>query len=440
MTQTLQQAVQVLQMSTLELQDFLINAVTDNPLLEWPQLPVPGNAVRRQSGVGRVQDIALQAVARSADLHSVLHEQLHVASVAKEFYPVVAWLIDQIDERGYLPTDLDVLFANRQVSEVLLNDAIAVVQGFDPAGVGARTLQECLTLQLLDREKTDLAADSETLHLAINICKSHLELLATGQLARVQAYYQCDWNLLEQAVAVIRTLNPHPGLAYSNEQAPYVIPDLAILPTDQQLVVIMYDHAFPALRFNDYYKALNKQQLSAEDRDFFMKKTTAAINLLRSVEARRRTVFRVTEALAEVQQDFFMRGKGHLKPLTMKAVAERLNLHESTISRAVAGKFAETPHGIIELKTLFSTALHSTSGDQVSAASVRQQLKQWIAEEDATRPLTDQGLAERFANAGVQVSRRTIAKYRDELYIPSSTARKRKMTGNPLVACSQPLR
>ena len=426
MTQTLQQAIMLLQMSSVELREFIQEAVTDNPLLEWPITAKRTSVTKRSSGVGRIHDAALQAVNQGTDLHSMLHEQLGLLTIPPWLVAAVSYLIDNLDERGYLTVTLEEMAQTRGMTVESATSALAVLHSLEPSGIGARSLQECLQLQMQTTHH-HLQADNPALyHLTIAIIQDGLEALGAGQYQKLQNRFKCSREDLELAIRLIRTLYPHPGAAFSHEVVAYVVPDLAVLKTEGRYVVLMYDHAFPNLRFNDYYRQLAKAELSTEEKEFFVKKTTHALNLLRSIEARRRTVYRVAEAIAEYQQDFFEFGSQRLKPLTMKRMADELHLHESAISRAVAGKYADTPQGVMELKAFFSTALSSAMGDDVSAASVQSTIVSWIAKENPQSPLTDQELADRFLRDGIKVSRRTIAKYREELRIPSSAVRKRK--------------
>lgn len=426
MTQTLQQAIMLLQMSSVELREFIQEAVTDNPLLEWPITGKRTSVTKRSSGVGRIHDAALQAVNQGTDLHSMLHEQLGLLTIPPWLVAAVSYLIDNLDERGYLTITLEEMAQARGMTLESVTNALAVLHSLEPSGIGARSLQECLQLQMQTKHH-HLQADTPALyHLTIAIIQNGLEALGAGQYLKLQTRFKCSRADLELAIHLIRTLYPHPGTAFSHEVVAYVVPDLAVLKTEGRYVVLMYDHAFPNLRFNEYYRQLAKAELSTEEKEFFVKKTTHALNLLRSIEARRRTVYRVAEAITEYQQDFFEFGSQRLKPLTMKRMADELHLHESTISRAVAGKYADTPQGVMELKAFFSTALSSAMGDDVSAASVQSTIVSWIAKENPQSPLTDQELADRFMRDGIKVSRRTIAKYREELRIPSSAVRKRK--------------
>ncbi len=425
MTQTLQQAIQLLQMSSLEMREYIQEAVLENPLLDWPAEKKRPASSQPSSGVGRIQDAALQAVNNGAHLYSVLHEQLRMLKISPPLVPVVAYMIDSLNDRGYLTASIDEIAKMQNMTVEQVGEALTILQSFEPTGVGARSLKECLHLQAKAKYSGESSSEVR-LPLVLAIIEEGLEWLAAGKTQQLLAKMQCSRSELEAAVALIRSLNPYPGSAIASETINYIVPDLAIVPDDRQFVIVLYDHAFPMVKFNEYYRQLAKADLSAHDKDFFTKKTSQALNLLRSMEARRRTVYRVAEAIVDIQQDFFAFGDKYMKPLTMKRIAEELQLHESTISRAVSGKYAETPQGIMELKSFFTSSLSNALGENVSATSVQFMIKSWITEENPQAPFTDQELADRFLQNGIHVSRRTIAKYRDELHIPSSAARKRK--------------
>ncbi len=429
MTQTLQQAIQLLHMSSLEMREYIQEAVLENPLLEWPIEKKRSLVHKRSGGVGRIQDAALQAVNKGASLQSVLHEQLRMTKIPSAIVPIVAYMIDSLNERGYLTSSIDEIAHRHQVTLAQVAEALAVLHSFEPTGVGARSLVECLRLQALAKRNDVKEAQNDRWSLTLAIIEEGLEWLAAGQIQPLLAKLQCSRSELEEAAALIRTLNPYPGSAFTSEAIDYIVPDLAVVHSNHRFVVVLYDHAFPMVKFNEYYRELAKADLSTEERDFFAKKTSQALNLLRSMEARKRTVHRVAEAIVEVQQDYFAYGDKFMKPLTMKQIAEELQLHESTVSRAVSGKYAETPQGMMELKSFFTSSLSSALGGNVSATSVQFMIKSWIAEENPQTPLTDQDLADRLMQNGIQISRRTIAKYRDEMHIPSSATRKRKLLG-----------
>ncbi len=430
MTQTLQQAILLLQMSSVELGVFVQEAVMENPLLEWLPAVKQTRAGSRTRSLGRIQDAALQAVSGEVDLAAHLHEQLRMTSVPEPLIPIVCYLIDSLDERGYLPLTCEEVARLTGAPCERVAQALAVLQQFEPCGVGAATLGECLMLQLERRNDHSMARDVSVYRLAKELIEDGLEWLAAGQYQKLQTRFRCSRSEIEAVRALLFQLDPHPGSAYSLRQTMYVVPDLALVEAERGYVVVMYDHAFPQLRFNEYYRSLAKTPLSAEEKAYFSQKTADALHLLRGIEARRRTVYRVAEAIAAYQADFFERGKQQMKPLTMKRLADELNLHESTVSRAVAGKYIETPQGVLEMKAFFSTSIATTNGESVSVARVHAILKEWIAEEDATAPLTDQELADRFLRDGIQVSRRTVSKYRDELKIPASSFRKRNNITN----------
>jgi len=447
MTQSIQQAIAVLQMPTVDLWSYVQEACLENPLLEWA---VDRDAVRKEyggctrtarewlerrgsRGLGAFADVASQAVAGAGvgagSLRSSLHEQLGWLQVMPDVRAAARVLIDSLDERGYLPEGVAEHAAASRLPRVAFTEALMVLQEMEPHGLAARDLRECLLLQLRFLPYTP------DVELAYRIVSDHLQEIPGAGSLRAMAALNCTRGQWQAALAVIRGLEPRPGQAHWTDPIPYVAADVSVVQACNRWVVIMHDDVVPTVRIDEEYRRMlekgsgpespAEESLSPEVREYLLKKTVAATSLLRSLEARRRTLFRVAEAIAQHQSEFLIRGPEFLKPLTMKMVADDLLLHESTISRAVAGKYMQTPQGLFELRYFFSSALQTTSGEVAAGKGVRAAIKRLIEQEDKAEPMTDQDLASRLLQQGVRVSRRTVAKYREELRLPASSARRR---------------
>jgi RNA polymerase sigma-54 factor len=331
---------------------------------------------------------------------------------------IALFLIGNLDEKGYLEINLEEAAERLGVSIEEAEDVLTVIQHFDPAGVGARSLEECLLLQLQHK-----GLDDEKIVL---IVKHHLEDLANNRFQRIADKLGCSIQDVQAMADLVRSLNPRPGAAYNFAETRYVIPDVTVEKVAGEYIVLVNDITAPRLTINSFYEKMLKDQKSQDAaRQFIHDKLNAALWLAKSLEQRRLTLMRVTQAIVEMQRDFFEHGVHYLKPMTQKEIAERVNLHESTISRATSNKYVQTPRGIFELKYFFTSALSTASGEVTSSESVKRQIKAIIEQEDRKRPLSDQTIAEMLAKEGIEISRRTVAKYREEMMIPSSAKRKR---------------
>ncbi|QRG67231.1 RNA polymerase factor sigma-54 [Brevibacillus choshinensis] len=440
MTPELRQAITILQYSAVDLISYLQEQATENPVidLEAPrevasakaEKPAPeidwkeivGNRATGEYTASKNESTynPLDHVQQGADtLYEHLERQL---GYVKGFTPlqrkIALYLIGNLDEKGYLEVTLEEASEKLEADLLEIEDVLSVLQHFDPVGVAARSLEECLLLQL-----EHLALDDEKI---VQVVRFHLQDLADNRYQRIADKVGCTPQDVQAMADLVRTLNPRPGAAYSRSETRYVIPDVAVEKVGNEYVVLVNDIATPRLKINSFYeKMLNQQKSQEEAKQFIHEKLNAAMWLAKSLEQRRLTLMRVTQAIVEMQQDFFDKGIHYLKPMTQKEIAERVNLHESTISRATSNKYVQTPRGIFELKYFFTSALSTSSGSATSSESVKRRIKSLIEQEDRKSPLSDQKLGEMLQTEGIEISRRTVAKYREEMLIPSSAKRKR---------------
>ncbi|MBF0124729.1 MAG: RNA polymerase factor sigma-54 [Magnetococcales bacterium] len=325
-------------------------------------------------------------------------------------------IIDAIDDNGYLTTPLMSLaeLANATADE--MEDALALVQSLEPAGVGARSLSECLRLQL---KNMGMAKPPYTKLL------DHLDDLARRDFRKLGRLLKLSEEDLAAVVAVIQSLNPKPGLEFGSDQTRYIAPDVFVRKQGGEWVVEINTDTVPKLRLNRFYQNAVDRNLPERDKRFLVENTRSAQWLLKSLEQRSSTIYRVAESIVRFQKDFLEYGAEYLKPLILKDVAEDIGVHESTASRVTSNKFMHTPRGIFELKYFFSSSLNSSdAGDDLSAEAVKYKIRRLVEGESVRRPYSDEALAKFLKAQGVIVARRTIAKYREAMGIPSSSRRK----------------
>ncbi len=461
MTPMLQQAIGLLQLSRLELVQELRQQIEQNPVLEEvleeveePQLTQeqvtpeepeatpeaePGETDRLEEfdWDNYLQDasdyrpqIPREELERfDAEMHLTkprslidhLLFQLHLSTSDADMLRVGTLVIGNIDESGYLGEPLENLAAAAEVPVAQLEAALRLVQSFDPTGVGARDLRECLLLQVDGRPD---------LHpLAKELISSHLADLERRNWERLAEKLRVDVKAIQEATESIASLEPKPGRTFGTEDPRYITPDVYIVKVDDEFLVLLNDDGLPRLRISPYYRTVlaNKTGNAKDVREYIEGRMRSALWLIRSIEQRQRTLFKVATSLVKFQRDFLERGITALKPLTLKEVAEDISMHESTVSRVTTNKYVQTPQGLFELKYFFHRGVPSTQGgDSVSSLKVKDLIHKLLTVEDSGRPLSDQRIVEVLRrDHGIEIARRTVAKYRSQLKIPSSSRRKR---------------
>ncbi|RAT98555.1 RNA polymerase factor sigma-54 [Brevibacillus sp. Leaf182] len=440
MTPELRQAITILQYSAIDLISYLQDQANENPVFDLEvagevasakaEKPAPeidwkeivGNRATGEYGSSKNESTynPLDHVQQGAEtLYEHLERQLgYVKGFSSLQKQIALFLIGNLDEKGYLEITLEEASARLGAEMLEIEDVLSVLQHFDPVGVASRSLEECLLLQL-----GHLALDDEKI---VQVVRNHLQDLADNRYQRIADKIGCTPQDVQAMADLIRTLNPRPGAAFSTVETRYVIPDVTVEKVGNDYVVLVNDVAAPRLKINSFYeKMLSQQKSQDEAKQFIHDKLNAAMWLAKSLEQRRLTLMRVTQAILDMQREFFDRGIHFLKPMTQKEIAERVGLHESTISRATSNKYVQTPRGIFELKYFFTSALSTSSGEATSSESVKRRIKALIEQEDRKSPLSDQKLGEMLLTEGIEISRRTVAKYREEMLIPSSAKRKR---------------
>jgi RNA polymerase sigma-54 factor len=347
-----------------------------------------------------------------------LRQQLALVVLDEEVRAAADAIIGNLDETGYLSVPLGEIAQSEGFSEKALNEALAAVQRLDPAGVGARSLQECLLLQLESRGARG--------GVAWQIVENHLKLVESRSTKELMRLLGRPQEHIETALEVIRHLDPKPGLKYSGPGARQVEPDVFITKNGDEYVIQIADEDLPPLRINGSYRRLLDpgQGADKETKNYVKERYQSALQLIRNIEQRRQTILRVCEAIVRRQREFLENGIDALRPMMIKEVAEEIGVHPSTVSRAVANKFAHTPQGVFELRFFFSEAVQGPSGGSIPLLTLKRMVKKMIEEEDKRKPLTDDQIAAALQKQGIQVTRRTVAKYREDMKIPSTHHRR----------------
>ena len=351
-------------------------------------------------------------------LPDYLRSQLSVAVLDEETRDAAETIIGNLDEDGYLTATLDEMSNQGGATREVMEAALKAVQGLDPAGVGARDLKECMLLQLESANGRD--------GVAWQIVSSHMRLLETRQFKELAKVLGRPQEHIDIAVARIRHLNPKPGVRFSGPGPRSVEPDVYFIRDGEEFLIQMNEEELPQLRLNAQYRKMLERDQGAtkEVRDYVRERYTSAIQLMKNIEQRKHTILRVCEAIRRRQFEFLSQGLDALKPMMIKDVAEEVGVHPSTVSRAVANKYAHTPHGVYELRYFFSEAVQGPSGGETPLLLLKRRVRKMIEEEDSKRPLTDDHITARLQAEGIDVTRRTVAKYREDMKIPSTHQRR----------------
>jgi len=355
---------------------------------------------------------------KKIDLYEHLLWQLRLSHVSEEIGKPAEIIINNLNEDGYLLASFEEIAEAAGGDVKIAEEALAYVQKLDPPGVGARDLQECLLLQLgpLKLKGT----------LVENILVDGFKELEGKKYKQLALKFKMSLDDIFAAVKIIEGLEPRPGRNYSSDDPVNIIPDVYVEEVDGNFVITLNDEGIPKLRLSNYYKKLlsNKKSLGLEEKQFLEEKLRAAIWLLKSLDQRNKTIYRVTESILKFQEDFFRKGYKYLKPLNLKNVAEDMGMHESTISRVTSNKYVQCPQGLLSFRFFFSNAVSSEEGN-ISSSIVKDLIKKIISEEDIQKPLNDKKIVEILKGKGINVARRTAAKYREEIKIPSHIKRKK---------------
>ncbi|NOY13105.1 MAG: RNA polymerase factor sigma-54 [Deltaproteobacteria bacterium] len=466
MTPQLQQAIKLLQLSRMELVDVVTEELAENPLLEEDQdpkeereeaetepekEPISDNEVPPEQEVKAesegMDDIDWQTYLEGYSLNSTSsrdsyedHEdrpsyeslltkkgsltdhlmwQLGLSSVADDERLVVAEIIGNLDDAGYLHATIEELVEATGQNPEVVERALGRVQQYDPAGVASRNLQECLLLQL---ERMELA-DS----LAATVLRDFISELEGRKYPLIAKALKIPLDEVLTAAKLISELDPRPGLAYNEEDVHYIVPDIYVHKVGDEYVVTQNDEGLPSLRINSLYRnaLTNRDSVDKKANEYIQDKMRSAVWLIKSIHQRQRTIYKVTKSIVKFQRAFFDHGIEYLRPLVLRDVAEDIEMHESTVSRVTTNKYVQTPQGLFELKYFFNSGINTADGDSIASESVKSRIKEIIAAENSKKPYSDQKIVALLKEQDINIARRTVTKYREMLGIGSSTERKR---------------
>jgi RNA polymerase sigma-54 factor len=458
MTPQLQMAIKLLQLSRLELAAKISQELEENPALEevqdmivkdadneqkdaasesnekevtieekilndidWSNYIDEYNSPGRMSGESEAKEAPRfdAFVAKKESLIDHLLWQLLMTFPSEAEEKIGSLIIGNLDKDGYLDTTVEEIAAVSDASPETVEKVLKLMQSFDPVGVCARDLKECLLIQVRHFGLGDNP-------LVTNIISDHLNNLENKNYRAICRALKVKMEEVIAAVNVIKGLEPRPGREFSEEQVQYITPDIYVYKSENDFIIVLNDDGLPRLQINAYYKKAmaRGEKINDETKEYLQEKLRSAAWLIRSIHQRQKTIYKVMESILKFQRDFFEHGIAHLKPMVLRDVAEDINMHESTISRVTTNKYAYTPQGIFELKYFFNSSIKRVHGEAIASASVQEKIKQLIESEDPKKPYSDSKMAEILKSSNIDIARRTVAKYREMLGVLSSNKRK----------------
>jgi RNA polymerase sigma-54 factor len=464
MTPQLQQAIKLLQMTRMELQDVVLQELEENPileeipevdevregesLLEVVEAELPDDLMGAGESFQEVEageetlrdwDSYLDGynyssgeqtgdeedklsfenmLTRKGTLFDHLHWQLQMGNHTDEELQIGEEIIGNIDDDGYFRSSIDEIASVCGVADQSVEAMLQRIQGFDPSGIAARSLQECLLIQARSLGMGGSVVEAVLLH--------HLAELESRNYKQIARSLKVDVEQVQATVRIIAGFDPRPGRLYNSDDVHYISPDIFVHKIGDDYVVMLNEEGLPNLRLSPYYlEARSGGGMDAKAAEYVGDKMRAAQWLIKSIQQRQRTIFRVAKSIIKFQREFLERGVEGLRPLVLRDVAEDIGMHESTISRVTTNKYMQTPQGLFELKYFFNSGLSTSDGESVSSESVKSQIREIIEKENSAKPLSDQKIAEMLSDATVNIARRTVTKYREMLRIGSSSERRR---------------
>jgi RNA polymerase sigma-54 factor len=456
MTPQLQQAIKLLQLSRMELETAVRKELEENPVLEeladGPEEPglaenaadaAQGDNERaadqdpqkhdefdwesyidtqykpaQSSGGGNEEIMNYEnLISTTQTLYDHLMWQMRNSGFNDEEQNLAGILVTYIDDDGYIKVPLEQISEDEGVSKEDLESVLPFVQEFDPAGVGARNLGECLAIQAkhLQEDTTDL----------MQLISNHLKDLEKKNYEGIARAMGRELEEIIEMTKIIYSMDPYPGRQFLTNDVQYVTPDVYVYKVGDEYMVSLNEDGLPRLRISNFYKNVLQEKGNNSTHDYIQEKLRSAVWLIKSIHQRQRTIYKVTESIVKHQRDFFEKGPGFIKPMILRDIANDIGMHESTVSRVTTSKYVHTPRGIFELKYFFNSGINTDDGDSLASESVKLKIKELVSAEDPKIPLSDQKIVDLLKKDGIQIARRTVAKYRDVLRILPSSKRKK---------------
>lgn len=439
MTPELIQAIQILQYNNQELNEYIDKELLENPILESEYHKESDTEI----DIDSLRDQLIQAdenveaykqweshstsdeysyenfVAFNYTLTEFLIEQLHFSSLKGQDAEIGRYIIENIDDNGYLSMSLEEICSVLDVDLDSCERVLDLIHTFEPSGVGARDLNECLIIQL-----ASLGELTDEIEFIIS---NRLKDLADNKYALISKEVGISLTEVQEIADLIKTLEPKPGRGFDSDNSiKYILPDIYVEETNGEYIVSTNDGSTPSLHISSYYNSLTEEAKSDKElSNYLNNRFNSAMWLMKSIEQRKKTIYNVASAIVQFQNDFFAKGERFLKPLTLKQIAETVGVHESTVSRAINGKYMQCPRGVFELKYFFTGGILNEDGSGVSSNSIKSMIKEFVDAEDDKKPLSDSKISEMLHEKGIDISRRTVAKYRDDIGILPSSKRRR---------------
>lgn len=459
MTPQLQQAIKLLQLSRLELETQIRKELIDNPILEEnsdtpaSEIETPRESAEKAEASSNESDAPTDTnpneafewesyfdhqnrtrekyqgdsddvmnyenvLTHSQSLHDHLHWQANMYGFNEEELGIATGIINYIDDDGYLKTPLEEIATELKITPEEVEEILKFVQEFDPPGVGARNLKECLLVQAkhLQEDTNDI----------VHLINNHLPNLEKKNYPAIAKDMQISVPEVIEMCKIINMMEPKPGRAWAPNDTQYVTPDVYVYKVGDEYIVSLNEDGLPKLKISNFYKnMLSEKEVKGEAQDYIQDKLRSALWLIKSIHQRQRTIYKVAESIVRHQKDFFDKGPSFIKPMILRDVANDIEMHESTVSRVTTAKYMHTPQGIFELKYFFNSGIQMSDGDSLASESVKVKIKALVSQEDPKKPLSDQKIVELLKKDGLDIARRTVAKYRDVLRILPSSKRKK---------------
>lgn len=427
MTTQLKQSLDILNMSNLELEDEIKREAEENPVLDmeskgdvdWEEFAKNiDNKSYNIKSYDLDNDFTLENLAKyESNLYDYAKDQLSFLKLNKKEKEVCEYIVDCLDKDGYLGAEEKFIIKELKIDKDYFEKCLNYIQQLEPSGIGARNLSECLLIQMENKNIND--------DILKSIIIEDLNLIGQNKIKSISKKYNINIEDCVEYIEKIKEFDPKPGRLCSNEKTIYIQPDVMVRKINGEFIVYMNDNANFHLCINNYYKSVLSNPTSDENaKEFIKNKLNYALNLLKNIETRKSTVLKIAEVIVKEQNEFFSKGVKYIKPMRLKDIALELGYHESTISRGINSKYMLTPFGLFEFKYFFSTAIQSEEEEGTSSTKIKNMIKGFINEENKLKPLSDDKICKLLKDEGITVARRTVAKYREEMNILSSSKRK----------------